>query len=86
MKKGRPEVPISSQTSLNEIRFKIKLKLSEWKKQARNPFTFCNFSQTKLNLESNLNFLNEKSRPEILLSSQTLLSEIRFKIKVKLSE
>ena len=38
MKKSRPEVFISSQTSLNEILFGIKLKISEWKRQAGSSY------------------------------------------------
>ena len=63
--KGRPEIPLSSQSLLNEIRFRVKLKPSEWKRQARNSFKL---SSTKFNLESNWNILNEKGRPEIPLN------------------
>ena len=34
--KGRPEIPSSLQTYLNEIQIRTKLKLSEWKRQVRN--------------------------------------------------
>ena len=43
--KRRPEFPISLQTFLNEIRFRIKLKHSEWKTQARSSYFFANFPQ-----------------------------------------
>ena len=32
---SRPEIPLYSQILLNENRFRIKLKLSEWKLQAK---------------------------------------------------
>ena len=41
---------------------------------------------TKLYLESNWKFLNERGRPEIFKSPQTLSNEIRFRIKLKHSE
>ena len=41
---------------------------------------------TKFDLESNWKFLDEKRRPKILVSSQTLLNEIRFRINLKVSE
>ena len=81
--KRRPEFPISLQSFLNEIRFRFKPKLSEWNGQARNTFKI---SSTEFDLESNLNILNEKDRPEIPISLQTFLNEIRFRIKLKHSE
>ena len=43
--KRSPEFPISLQTSLNEIEFRIKLQLSEWKTQARISYIFAKFPQ-----------------------------------------
>ena len=40
--KHRPEFPISLQNFLNGIWFRIKLKLTDWKKQARNSLIFAN--------------------------------------------
>ena len=40
----------------------------------------------KFDLESNLNILNEKGRSEIHIPLQIFLNEIRFRIKLKLSE
>ena len=40
--KHRPEFPISLQYFLNGIWFRIKLKLTDWKKQARNSLIFAN--------------------------------------------
>ena len=112
--KCRPKLPISSQTILYEIRFRIKVKLSEWKMQAKTFYIFANSPQrnsvknqiesfwkknagqkflyflkqssTKFDLESKWKFLNEKCRPKIPISSQTLLNETRFRITLKLSE
>ena len=68
---------------LNEIRIRIKLQLSEWKRQVRNSFKL---SSTKFHLESNWNILKEKRRPEFPISLQNFLNEIRFGIKLKHSE
>ena len=112
--RGRSEIPISPQTLANEIRFRIKLKLFEWKKHAKSSYILANspqrnsiqnqiktfwmkktgqkflylskLSSTEFHSESNSNFLNRKSRPEILLSSQTSLNEFLFGIKLKISE
>ena len=62
--KRRPEVHISLRNFLNEIRFRIKLKHSEWKTKEKFP-TSLKISSTKFELESNCNFLNEKGRSEI---------------------
>ena len=43
--KRRPEFPISLQNFLNEIRFRIKLKHSERKTQARISYIFAKFPQ-----------------------------------------
>ena len=43
-------------------------------------------SSTEFDLESNSNFLNGKSRPEILISLQTSPNEILYGIKLKISE
>ena len=56
------EVPISLQFFFNEIRFGIKFKHSEWRRQIRNSFKL---SSTEFILESNWNIVNEISRPEI---------------------
>ena len=45
--RGRPEIPKSPQTLSNEIRFRIKLKLSEWKKQAKSSYILANSPQRK---------------------------------------
>ena len=45
--KRRPEFPMSLQTFLNEIGFRIKLKYSEWKTQARISYIFAKFPQRK---------------------------------------
>ena len=37
-----PKIPITSQTLLNEIRFRINLKVSEWKMQAKNSYNSWN--------------------------------------------
>ena len=44
-KKSRQKIHISKQTLLNGIRFKIKFKLSEWKKQARKSYISANSLQ-----------------------------------------
>ena len=41
---------------------------------------------TKFYFDSNWKFLNERGRPEILISPQALSNELRFRIKLKLSE
>ena len=41
---------------------------------------------TKFYLESNWKFLNERGRPQIPISPQTLFNEIRFRIKLTLYE
>ena len=99
------------QTFLNEIRFRIKLKHSEWKTQAKISYIFAKFPQqnsiwnqietfwkkiagqnflylckiysTKFDLESNCNFLDGKRKPEVPISLQNFLNEIRFRIKLK---
>ena len=81
--KRRPEFPISLQILLNEIRIRIKLQLSEWKRQVRNSFKR---SSTKFDLEPNWNILNETRRPEFPISLQNFLNDIRFGIKLKHSE
>ena len=81
--KDRPEIPLSLQNFLNELRIRIKLQLSEWKMQARNSFRL---SSTKFDLESNWNILNEKRRPKFLISLQNVLNKNRFRIKLQLSE
>ena len=81
--KRRPEFSISSQKFFNEIRFRIKLQLSEWKRQARNSFKL---SSTKFDSESNWNIVNEKGRPEFPMSLQNFLNEVWFGIKLKHSE
>ena len=80
------QIPISPQTLSNEIRFRIKLKLSEYKKTGQKFLYLSKLSSTEFDLESNSNFLNGKSRPESLISSQTSPNEILFGIKLKISE
>ena len=46
----------------------------------------CKLPPTKFYMESNWKFLNERGRPQIPISPQTLSNEIRFRIKLKLSE
>ena len=56
-------------------------------KKAGQKFLYLSkLSSTEFDLESNSNFLNGKSRPEFLTSSQTSLNEILFGIKMKISE
>ena len=43
--RSRPEILKSSQTSPNEILFGIKLKISEWKRQAANSYISANSLQ-----------------------------------------
>ena len=43
--KRRPKFPISLQKFVNEIRFRIKLKHSVWKTQARISYIFAKFTQ-----------------------------------------
>ena len=43
-------------------------------------------SSTEFDLESNSNFLNGKSRPEILISLQISPNETLYGIKLKISE
>ena len=43
--KSRPEYPISLQSLLNGIRFRIKLNLFEWKNQARISYIFTKSPQ-----------------------------------------
>ena len=45
--KRRPKFPISLQKFVNEIWFRIKLKHSEWKTQARISYIFAKFTQRK---------------------------------------
>ena len=54
--------------------------------QAKDSYIFERFSQRNSILESSRKFLNEKYRPEYHTSSRTLLNEIRFRIKLKVSE
>ena len=56
-------------------------------KKAGQKFLYLSkLSSTEFDLESNSNFLNGKSRPEIHISSQTSLNEILFGIKLKIPE
>ena len=58
-----------------------------WIEKAGQKFVYLRkLPSTKFYLESNWKFLNEKGRPEIPISPQTLSNEIRFRIKLKLSE
>ena len=66
MKKA-PEYPISSQTLLNEIRFRIKLKVSEWQMQAKNSYIFPEFFSFQA-LSRSLN--KNESSSKLLLSNQ----------------
>ena len=54
--------------------------------QLQNFLYLCKLSSTKLDLESNWNFLNENSRPKIPSSLQIFLNGILFRIKLKHSE
>ena len=81
--KRRPEFPIYLQTFLNEIRFRIKLKNSEWKTQARLSYIFANFSRRNSISSQIENFWMKKAGQKFL---QTFLNEIRFRIKLKHSE
>ena len=56
------------------------------KKHAKSSLYLSKLSSTEFDSESNSNFLNGKSRPEIFISSQTSLNEILFGIKLKISE
>ena len=56
------------------------------KNAGQNFLYLCKLSSTKFDLESNWNILNEKRRPEVPISLQTFLNEIRFRIKLKHSE
>ena len=54
--------------------------------QAKDSYIFERFPQRNSILESSRKFLNEKYRPKIPISPRTLLNEIRFRIKLKVSE
>ena len=56
------------------------------KKTGQKFLYLSKLSSTEFNSESNSNFLNGKSRPETLKSSQTSLNGILFGIKLKISE
>ena len=56
------------------------------KNAGQNFLYLCKLSSTKFDLESNWNILNEKRRPEVPISLQIFLNEIRFRIKLKHSE
>ena len=84
--KSMPEIPISLQIFLNEVRFRIKLE-TFWRRKAGQKFLYLReLSSTEFDLESNSNFLNGKSRPEILISLQTSPNEILYGIKLKIFE
>ena len=56
-------------------------------KKAGQKFLYpCKLPPTKFYMESNWKFLNERGRPQIPISPQTLSNEIRFRIELKLSE
>ena len=56
------------------------------KNAGQNFLYLCKIYSTKFDLESNCNFLDEKRRPEVHISLQNFLNEIRFRIKLKHSE
>ena len=60
--KSRPEFLTFSQTSLNEILFGIKLKISEWKRQAGNSYISANSRQRNSIKNQIKNFWMKKTR------------------------
>ena len=69
--RDRPEIPISPQTLSNEIRFRIKLKLSELKKADQKFLYLGKPSSAEFDLESNWNFLNGKAGQKVLYTHST---------------
>ena len=69
----------------NSIQNQIKIFWMK-KKQAKSSLYLSKLFSTEFDSESNSNFLNGKSRPEVFISSQTSLNEILFGIKLKISE
>ena len=81
--KGRSEIP-SNFPQRNSIWNQIE---TFWRKNAGQSFLYlCKISSTKFDLESNWNILNEKRGPEFPTSLQNFLNEIRFRIRLQLSE
>ena len=81
-----PVIPTSLQIFFQRYSIWNQIQTS-WMEEAGQKFSYLRkLPPTKFYLESNWKFLNERGRPQISISPQTLFNEIRFKIKLKLSE